>query len=112
MAFKTSRRSTLRGLPPRLAGGISGSTRAHSGSVRSLDNADLDGPPHDDAPASTCALSDSSAQGITTDSAHSTSSRIGSKSIQPQEVTETSNTGELILIVRKPDMLKDTMWQF
>src|ERR1700675_2763753 len=36
MAFKTSRTFTSRGRPPRLAGGIAGSTSAHSASVRSL----------------------------------------------------------------------------
>jgi len=34
--FTTSRMSTLRFPPPRLAGGINGSTSAHSASVRSL----------------------------------------------------------------------------
>jgi len=32
----TSRTSTVRLLPPRLAGGITGATKAHSSSVRSL----------------------------------------------------------------------------
>src|SRR5258705_8071128 len=36
MAFKTSRTFTSRGRPPRLAGGIAGSTSAHSASVKSL----------------------------------------------------------------------------
>src|SRR4029450_1729392 len=36
MAFNTSRTSTSRGPPPRLPGGIAGSTSAHSASVRSL----------------------------------------------------------------------------
>src|SRR4029450_12784407 len=36
MAFNTSRTSTSPGRPPRLAGGIAGSTSAHSASVRSL----------------------------------------------------------------------------
>src|SRR5882724_5344356 len=36
MAFNTSRTFTSRGRPPRLAGGIAGSTSAHSASVKSL----------------------------------------------------------------------------
>src|SRR5918997_4831102 len=36
MAFRTSRTSTVRGRPPRFAGGINGATSAHSASVRSL----------------------------------------------------------------------------
>src|ERR671912_1086768 len=36
MAFRTSRTSTVRGRPPRLAGRINGATSAHSASVRSL----------------------------------------------------------------------------
>src|ERR671913_2086928 len=36
MAFRTSRTFTVRGRPPRLAGGISEPTSAHSASVKSL----------------------------------------------------------------------------
>src|SRR5215211_2593280 len=36
MAFRTSRTFTVRGRPPRLAGGISEPTSAHSPSVKSL----------------------------------------------------------------------------
>src|ERR671912_2093587 len=36
MAFRTSRTSTVRGRPPRLAGRINGATSNHSASVRSL----------------------------------------------------------------------------
>src|ERR671913_2315160 len=86
MAFRTSRTFTVRGRPPRLAGGISEPTSAHSASVKSLSYLR----PRRSA-AARCSgfhmrhLSPTQVpHKETTDSTDSTSFRIGSKCLIPQ----------------------------